>query len=76
MTLFKINTTAFEDEEFMLVTNLTEQDIMEVINPIVMAERDGYEEYNNDMLVEALITRYPKAIIHMYTDSSINLITI
>lgn len=43
MNLFSVNTTAFDEENFILITTLTEQDIVEVINPIVNAERDGYE---------------------------------
>ena len=48
MNIFKIQTTAYEEEDFFLHTELDEQDIVEVINPIVMAERDGYEVYDNE----------------------------
>lgn len=68
MTLFKINTTAYEEEDFFLLTDLTEQDITEVIYPIVMAERDGYEDYDNDMLISALEKRYPKNKITMIVE--------
>jgi hypothetical protein len=68
MRVIKINTTAFEEEDFYLLTTLTDQDIVEVINPIVNAERDGYEEYNNDMLVEALKKRYPTDYVEMYVE--------
>lgn len=60
MKIFKINTTAYEEEDFFLLTDLTEQDITEVINPIVMAERDGYEEYDNETIIIALRKRFPK----------------
>ena len=43
MKLFKINTTAFDEEDFFIITDLKEQDITEVIQPIVNAERDGYD---------------------------------
>jgi hypothetical protein len=67
MNLFKINTTAFEEEDFYLMTDLQEQDITEVINPIVMAERDSEEEeYDNDMIVDKLKERYPNNVIIMY----------
>ena len=39
--LFKISTTAYEEEDFYVVTDLHETDLTEVINPLVMAERDG-----------------------------------
>jgi hypothetical protein len=68
MKLFKVNTTAYEEEDFFLLTDLTEQDITEVINPIVMAERDGYEEYDNDMLIQALEKRYPRNKITMIVE--------
>jgi hypothetical protein len=68
MNIYKINTTAYEEEDFFLMTSLTIEDIVEVINPIVMAERDGYEDYDNHMLVEALEKRYPKAKVFMYND--------
>jgi len=68
MKIFKINTTAYEEEDFFLLTDLSEQDIAEVINPIVMAERDGYEEYDNDTIISALQKRYPKNNITMIAE--------
>jgi len=68
MNIFKVNTTAYDEEDFFLMTTLKVEDIVEVINPIVMAERDGYESYDNDSLVAALTKRYPKDKIEMYTD--------
>lgn len=66
MKVFKINTTAWEDEDFILLTDLTQEDIVEVIMPLVNAERDGYEEYTNELLVDALRKRYPSATIELY----------
>lgn len=67
MEIYRINTTAYEEEDFFLLTDLTEQDITEVINPIVMAERDGYEEdYTNQELVKALEDTYPNNTIKFY----------
>jgi hypothetical protein len=66
MRVIRINTTAFEGEDFYLLTTLTDQDVVEVINPIVNAERDGYEGYDNDMLVEALKKRYPLECVEMH----------
>ena len=68
MRVIKINTTAFEEEDFYLLTTLTDQDVVEVINPIVNAERDGYQEYNNDILVEALKKRYPLEYVEMHIE--------
>lgn len=66
MNIYEIETTAYEEENFFLMTDLTQQDIVEVINPIVMAERDGYEPYDIDKLVFELKKRYPKAKITMF----------
>ena len=68
MKIFKINTTAYEEEDFFLLTDLTEQDITEVIHPMVMAERDGEDEYDNESILEALRKRYPKNKITMIVE--------
>jgi len=74
MNLFKIKTTAWDFEDILLVTTLTQEDIVEVIMPLVNAERDGYEEYTNESLVDALKKRYPSATIDLYYEP--NTITI
>jgi hypothetical protein len=71
MNLFKINTTAFKEEDFFLIADLTEQDITEVIQPLVNAERDGYEEYDNLILFKALIKRYPNNYLKFYEEDTI-----
>ena len=68
MKIYQINTTAFKEEDLILLTDLTEDQITEVVNPLVMAERDGYEEYNNETLVEALEKRYPNNTIKMFAE--------
>jgi hypothetical protein len=71
MDLFRINTTAFEDEDFILLTDLSAEQIKKVITPIVLKERQsGNEEdfYDNDDLTNALIEAYPDAIVQLYTD--------
>ena len=68
MNIFKIQTTAYEQEDFFLHTELDEQDIVEVINPIVMAERDGYEVYDNESLLNALEKRFPRKKIELHVE--------
>lgn len=63
MKLYKVNTTAYEEDDFFLLTDLSEQDITEVVHPIVMAERDGEEEYDNESILIALKRRYPNQTI-------------
>ena len=48
MKLFEINTTAYEEENLLIITDLTDDDITEVVSPLVNTERNGYEEYNNE----------------------------
>ena len=68
MNIYRINTTAFEEEDFFLMTTLTEKQIAKVIKPIVMAERSGGEDYDNDTLVTALERAYPDAEVNMYNE--------
>lgn len=69
MKLYRINTTAYEEEDFFLLTDLSEEDITEVINPIVMEERDsGEESYDNKTLYDALKKRYPTKKITMIVE--------
>lgn len=66
--LITINTTAFDEENFYLFTSLTDSEIKSAIEPIVNAERDGGDCYDNYDLVNAMTTAYPQAIVEMYTD--------
>lgn len=68
MNIFRISTTAYKEEDFYLQTELDEVDIVMVIMPIVNAERDGYEVYDNEMLLDALTKRYPRKKIELYEE--------
>lgn len=74
MKVYRVNTTAYKEEDFHLMTELTEQEIADVITPIVVRERDGYEEYDNELLVDALKKKYPRKKIELY--SEFDLITV
>jgi hypothetical protein len=74
MNTFEINTTAFDEENFILTTDLNEKEIVDVIAPIVMSERYGNGYYNNDELLVALKEAYPTRVIIMYQE--LNTITI
>lgn len=80
MRPIRINTTAFEEEDFLLVTDLTDEQITKVIEPFILAERkdpDNEENYyDNDMLVIALNDEYPKNHIEHYSIDDIDKITI
>jgi hypothetical protein len=68
MNVFKISTTSYKEEDFFLLTELSEQDIVEVVTPIVNAERDGYDEYDNEIILNALEKRYPRKKIELYVE--------
>jgi uncharacterized protein YqeY len=68
MRVIRINTTAFKEEDFYLLTTLNDDQIAEVIQPIVNAERDGYEEYTNEDLFRALMDRFPNDKIDMFNE--------
>lgn len=68
MRLYRIRTTAYEEEDFFLMTDLSEQQISEVVNPVVKAERDGEDEYDNELLHSLLKKKYPNKTIIMITE--------
>lgn len=68
MNVFRINTTAYEEEDFFLLTDLTEEKIEKVISPIVELERNDESYYINEELTDELINAYPQAFIRMYTE--------
>jgi len=68
MDIFRINTTAFEEEDFFLLTDLSVEQIEKVITPIVLKERNEGEFYDNDELTNALIKAHPDAVIEQYGD--------
>jgi hypothetical protein len=75
MNIFRIKTTAWEEEDLVLLTTLTEEQVTDVISPIVEAERDGTSTYDNDDLIEALEDTYPLATIEQYS-TNLDTITI
>ena len=69
MRVIRINTTAFNEEDFYLLTTLEDDQIAEVIQPIVNAERDGEGDYyDNDMILQALKDRFPLEYTDMYQE--------
>lgn len=70
MNAFEINTTAWEEENFVLFTDLTEGQIVDVITPIVMVERKFGEEYTNDSLIDALLEAYPSNRVYAYQNNN------
>ena len=77
LRIVQVNTTAWEEEDMLLITNLTDEQIQSVVTPIVEREResDDYGYVNND-LAEALRRQFPDNIILNYDPSDIDLINI
>lgn len=65
MRVVEINTTAYSDENLFIITDLTNDEIEAVIEPIVLAKRNGGDddEYDNEMLFDALKEAYPNNVI-------------
>ena len=81
LRIVEINTTAYTEENFLLLTNLSDEQIKSVIIPIVLAERNQIENddnvfYDNEELVDELKNVYPKNFIELYTKETIDYISI
>lgn len=76
LRIVKVNTTAFEEEDFILLTTLNDDQIKEVIMPIVEAERNDGEDYDNDGLVWTLKEKYPNEMVEQYSIDSMDEISI
>jgi hypothetical protein len=63
MNSFEINTTAWNEENFIIATDLTEDQIVSVLSPFVERKRDLDEDYTNEDLVDELE--------YVYQDSTI-----
>ncbi len=66
MNIFRIKTTAWEEEDLVLLTTLSDSQVKDCLYPIVELERDGKSVYDNDDLVSALMLDYPEATILNY----------
>jgi hypothetical protein len=54
MKAYRINTTSWEEEDFIILTDLTEDQIIGVMKPFVERKRDLDEDYTNADLVDEL----------------------
>lgn len=77
LRIVQVNTTAWEEDDMLLITNLTDEQIESVVTPIVEREResDDFGYINND-LADALRRQFPDNIILNYDPSDIDLINI
>jgi hypothetical protein len=75
MNQFRINSTAFAEEDFLLLTDLTKEEIVDTLTPIILQEREEDIWYYNDDLVQKLQTEYPDNFI-LQSDYDIYTITL
>ncbi len=77
--IVEVNTTAFEEENFILLTDLSDEQIEKVIKPIVDKERNETDEeefyYDNEELFGALEKAYPNNVVIFYSDKGFDEIT-
>jgi hypothetical protein len=78
--IVEVNTTAYEEENFILLTDLSDEQIEEVIRPIVDKERNETDEeefyYDNEELFNSLEQAYPNNIVIFYSDKGFDTIEI
>jgi hypothetical protein len=78
--LVRINTTSSDEEDFLLLTDLTDDEIQDIITPIIEAERENPEDevhfYDNEGLFWALKENYSRSLIIHYTLDGIDSLTI
>jgi len=65
---FRINTSAWEEEDFYILTSLTEEEVKSVMEPMVSSERVNDFLYENDEYLNELKKRFPNDKIDMYNE--------
>jgi hypothetical protein len=63
MNIFRIRTSSWDEESFILATQLNEKQVRSVIQPMVDEERESDFIYANDDYTQALRDAYPKSVI-------------
>lgn len=79
LNLYQLNTTSWDEEDCILLTSLTEKEITDIIEPLVLAEREdesGDILYTNKDYAYLLQKHYPQAVVVQYAIDGIDLITI
>ena len=68
LNVFEIATSGWKEENFKLMTNLTAEQIREVIQPMVDKEREDEIVLSNDEYVQALQDKYRNKIAVIFVD--------
>lgn len=68
MQVYRINTSAYEEEDFYIMTTLSPSQIKSVIEPMVHNERVNDEFFENDEYVLELRKRFPREEVRLYSE--------
>jgi hypothetical protein len=68
LNVYEIATSGWEEENFKLMTNLTEKQIRDVIKPMVDKEREDDIVLSNDDYVQALQDKYKSKLVVLFVD--------
>lgn len=60
MELYQIKTTAYSEEDMLLISDAPYEEIEKVLQPMVMAEREEKEWYDHADYLQALRTALPQ----------------
>lgn len=66
MQVYRINTSAWDEEDFHLLTTLTEEQINSVIAPMVHSERENDFLYYNEDYIAELQKHFPNEQVNVY----------
>jgi len=66
LNIYEITTSAWNEENFHILTDLTPSQIKKVLKPIIKAEADADDITDNETLVEILQKKYPKNVVVFY----------
>ena len=68
MRVIRVNTTAYSEEDFFLLTTLTDEQISNELDSFLFNQRFGKNDYDNEDLFRALTLAYPNEQVIMYND--------
>ena len=69
MNIFKVKTSVWGEEDFILATQLSEKQIRSIIQPMIEEEQESDFEFTNGDYLERLREAYPKSVILTDLDS-------
>jgi len=76
MNLIRINTTAFKEDDFLLLTTASYYEVIDVLEPLVQQYRADEEGYYKEDLTDALNEAYPEHSFELSDNEDLKTITI